>query len=104
METNNIPNPTPATDSTKWTDEQLNRLIKAIRIFDQIEKMTDLELSEAVLHKVWAPMNLGSEGEMLVSQLLNRFEKKAGIERDDEGNVVPSTIETLLTKAGSQTL
>lgn len=69
------------------------RLMRGLKRFladsDKDRAMSDRELVAAVIEKVWAKQNLGSEEDWLIDQLVTRYEKLVGIERDEEGRVIP---------------
>ncbi len=57
---------------------------------NRLKAMTDAELSAAVLDKVWANLPFHSEGELLLDEMISRFELAKGIRRNDEnGEIIP---------------
>jgi hypothetical protein len=56
---------------------------------DRVAKLTDRELSAAVLSEVWAGLGFGSKADWLLDEMIQRFEKRAGIERDEDGEILP---------------
>jgi len=75
-----------------WTPEQVERftngMMKMIQNMDEMKMLSDRELVEAVIEKVWGQMILGGEQETLLDELITRYEKRSGIKRDDEGKIV----------------
>lgn len=64
-------------------------LLKWLKVTEKVSKLSDTELSIAVVDKIWGRITkLGTEEEALLNELINRFEKHAGIERDEEGEVI----------------
>lgn len=74
-------------------DEKDARLIrsleKAVEDSAAVEKLSDRELSELVIEKVWGKLTFGSPEDWLLDQLVTRFEKAHGIERDGDGKLLP---------------
>jgi hypothetical protein len=63
-------------------------LIRWVDHHDAVEALTDADLSDAVLNEVWAQISLCSKGEVLLNEMMTRFDKRCGIVRDEEGEIV----------------
>lgn len=73
---------------SELTPEQADNLLRAMEAMAAIERMSDIQLSQACIDEVWGSLPPG-RAESLINELLNRFEALAGIERDEEtGEVV----------------
>jgi hypothetical protein len=79
-----------APDKTSpMTDAQLDQLIDLLDAKDKIQKLTDRELSALVLHHIWAKkVGWCSPEEFLMDEYITRFERMAGIKRDEEGEII----------------
>lgn len=64
-------------------------LEKFMALTDRFEAMSDVELAEVVIEKVWGQLVLGSEEDAALDELIKRFEAAKGIKRDDDGRVIP---------------
>lgn len=67
-------------------DEGSRRLAAMMQASQEVADMCDLELVDTVIDEVLDVVE--GRNEALVLELLNRFKMIAGIERDDEGNVI----------------
>lgn len=56
---------------------------------DHVEALSDRELVSRVEKQIWAQLGFGSQEDWLLDELINRFELRRGIKRDDEGNILP---------------
>jgi hypothetical protein len=65
-------------------NQQLDGLLRAFDTWQAAEKLTDRELADEVITKVWGKLHLGSREDFILSELIDRFEKQAGIERGEE--------------------
>jgi hypothetical protein len=73
-------------------DERMVRgLVKFLDASNAVKKLSDHELCKQVIEKVWGELVLGSEQDWLVDELVERFEERCGIERDEEGRVIPES-------------
>ncbi len=70
------------------TRTHADRILAFLDRTQEIENLSDAALSDLVIEKVWGQLNLGSEEDMLLNEMINRFDAAKGIERDDEGEVV----------------
>lgn len=77
-------------DSMSQEDKDgfVDALISFMKMRDRMEAMSDVALIEAVVEQVWGKMAWSSEEENLLDELISRFEKRCGIQRDDEGKPV----------------
>lgn len=73
----------------KIDDQQLTGILGFMKRRDEIEAMSDEQLSDAVLNKVWGTLRLGSEQDMLLDEMLTRFDLFTGIERGEDGEILP---------------
>jgi len=64
------------------------KLGKLLERSTRISNLSDAELSNLNINKVWGSLIFGSEEEMLLDELIRRFDKGKGIERGDDGEVV----------------
>ena len=72
------------------TDEDLDNILQLLDEDVAFDKLTNRELSAMVLHHVWAKkLVFGSHEERLLDKYITRFEKLAGIERDEDGIMLP---------------
>lgn len=91
-----------ASPEPRYTSESLppghekppkDRLARALLNFmqaqERVQQLSDRELCAEVIDKVWGKQILGSDQDWLVDEIVQRFEIKCGIERDDEGRVIP---------------
>ena len=91
----------PAFQFKKWgelteqeKDRAAARLVQVFKMMERHATLSDHELVDRVITEVWGkcPFPLGSEPENLLDELITRFEKRAGIRRDDDGKIVPPTL------------
>ena len=83
-------------------DEALVRgLVKMMVASDSVKALTDRELTTEVIDKVWGNLPLGSREEWVLDELVARFEKRCGIERDAEGRVIPEAPQVVSFPGGS---
>jgi hypothetical protein len=75
---------------TTLNEEQAARLLAALDDSQSIHDLTDAQLSEAVLNEVWGKQYLFSRPEMLLSEMIGRFDKLAGVKRDEETGEITS--------------
>lgn len=71
----------------KIEDKNIDKLFKILEKTDKIGKLTDAELSERVINEVWATIGYGSDRELLLDEMVRRFDKFAGIKRDCNGEI-----------------
>lgn len=76
------------------TDQQCANLLGFLNRQDRISKLSDCELSEEVLNKVWGKLILGSEEDSLLDEMITRFELVMGIERNEEGELIDESAPT----------
>ena len=75
-------------------DKLVNHIMKWLKVANEVEKLTDAQLADAVVADVWAKMfKLGTREEALLDEMIKRFEAKSGIERDDEGEIISKSPE-----------
>lgn len=60
----------------------LENLAKFMRVCENVDGMTDEELSDAV-HVIWARFPVGTFEDALLSEMLSRFDELAGIDRGE---------------------
>lgn len=91
-------NVTPPPALPKWEDmnqeekaEAASRVLVVMNRIETISKLSDLELSDRIVNEVWGRMYLGSVEETLLNELVTRFEKLTGIERNEEGEIVKTS-------------
>ena len=87
------PESTPPTESAQpskpLTDEQLDGVIRLLDAREKVEKLSDRELSALVLHHIWAKkVGWCSQEDFLLDEYITRFERMAGIKRDEDGNII----------------
>ena len=56
-----------------------------LQVTDRIENLGDGELCDIIIEGVWAEMPMGSPQELLIDELIQRYEERQGIERDEKG-------------------
>lgn len=72
-------------EELKFSDEQLDGLLNLLDARNKLEALSDKKLSALVLHCIWAKkMNWCSQEEFLLDEYITRFERMAGIRRDNE--------------------
>lgn len=77
----------PNTSRIPLTDAEAQRFLDSIDRMTIAQKMTDAELSDAVIHVACCLSN--TEHYEVLSEIIARFDKKAGIVRDKEtGEIV----------------
>lgn len=76
-------------ETPKFSEQDVLKIIEALKRFELKEKLSDEELVEKVIEEVWGKLVLGSEEDGLLDELITRFERKSGIERDENGNILP---------------
>lgn len=82
----------PHGTAKQWTDDDLDNLLKLLNAREQLTKLTDLELSALVLHHIWAQkVGWCSREEFLLDEYISRFERMAGLKRDEHGNLSIAT-------------
>lgn len=80
---------TPYTEAEK--EKMYRGVLRFMELHDRSAALSDVELVEQVVDKVWGRAhNLGSWEEQILDELITRFEHRAGIDRDDEGRIVKS--------------
>ena len=55
---------------------------------DKVSKLSDRELTDQVTEKIWGQLAFGSLEDVLLNELLRRFEARAGIIRSEEGEII----------------
>ena len=70
------------------TDEQALRIFRELACMSAVELMTDVQLADRLRVLMFDMAN--QLDYYILSELVARFEKMAGIERDEEGKVVPN--------------
>ena len=73
----------------KLSDADLDNILKLLDEREKVAALSDRDPSALVLHGVWATLELGSQRETLLDEYITRFETKCGIERDEEGDMLP---------------
>lgn len=75
--------------SFEWTDKQLDALMALLHSDFSIKSMSNEALSDAVLSEVWANLPLNNRKELLLNEMIDRFDKAYGVKRDhDTGEIV----------------
>lgn len=65
-------------------------IVRFLEITEKARALPDRELAAQVIDLVWGKcVNLGSWEEVILDEMITRFEKQAEIERDEEGKVLP---------------
>lgn len=73
----------------EWTNERLDALMAILHSDTSIKSMSNEALSNAVLSEVWANLPLNSRKELLLNEMIDRFDKAYGVKRDDDtGEIV----------------
>jgi hypothetical protein len=72
-------------EQTGYNPAALEGLVKFIRICEQVDQLSDEALSTEVLHRIWAQFPHGTVEDVILSELLTRFDRLAGIVRDEDG-------------------
>jgi hypothetical protein len=62
-------------------------LMKVFREQDKIQKMSDSALSQEIINNVLGNMVFGKRDELLLDEYIKRFERRAGIRRDETGEI-----------------
>jgi hypothetical protein len=57
-------------------------------IVDKVSKLSDQELTDQVIEKIWGQLTFCSPEDALLDELLRRFETRAGIIRSEEGEII----------------
>lgn len=68
----------------KLTDAGAERILTFLRQTEEVALLSDLALADWVIERVWGHLNLGSLEDVHLNELINRFERAKGIEREDE--------------------
>ncbi len=71
------------TSSSAESEKLAVRLLAMMKEVDANSRLTNREISDAVVEKVWGSMKAGSPGELLLDEFISRFDKLCGIKRDD---------------------
>lgn len=78
----------PASTEREFTDEEASRFCEnvwqSIERKKRAEALSDVRLVEEVIDKVWGKFSFSDERMDLLDELIDRFEKRAGIKRDEE--------------------
>lgn len=78
----------PAPDlSDPLVQKGLERLAHYLDYAEKAEQMSDAQLIDAVIERVWGQM-AWNEPEALLNELMKRFEQRAGITRDENGEII----------------
>ena len=90
----------------EYTEQEKQKMavvvLRFLEINERSKKLSDIELVEQVVDKVWGRAhNLGSWEEQLLDELITRFENQVGIERDDEGRIITPTPPAVAAKGGN---
>lgn len=64
-----------------------DRILKMLALTDRVAKFSDATLSTAVIEKVWGTLNLGSEQDALLDEMIRRFDAAKGIVRGEDGEI-----------------
>lgn len=73
------------------TDEQLDGVMRLLDARNKLEQLPDRQLSALILHCIWAKkVGWCSQEELLLDEYISRFERMAGIQRDDAGEILPT--------------
>lgn len=71
------------------TQRMVAGVARFLEVTEKARAMTDRELAAQVIDLVWGKcVNLGSWEEVILDEMITRFEKQSGIERDDEGRII----------------
>ncbi len=70
------------------TEDGVARLLAFLKLTEQIEKLSNVALAEAVMNKVWGQLPMGSERDALLNEMISRFERLSGIQRNEVGEIV----------------
>jgi len=82
--------PTPEEKAEAERDMAVEGAALCLHARDTVEAMTDRELVANVEKEVWGKLcAFGSPADWLLDELINRFETQRGIERDEEGKILP---------------
>lgn len=72
----------------KYDPVALEGLVRFIHICEQAETLSDEALSTEVLQRIWSQLPHGTVEDVILSELLTRFDRLAGIVRDEDGGAV----------------
>lgn len=73
------------------SDSMVVALMKTVVNHDAIRSMGDSDLTTAIIDEVWGQFVMGSRSDVLVDELINRFEAAKGIQRDVDGKVISTS-------------
>ena len=77
-----------APQHTAPSDDQLDGILRMLDARDKLSKITDIEISSLMLHCIWAKkVGWCSQEDFLLDEYMTRFERMAGISRDENGNI-----------------
>lgn len=71
-----------------FSEIETEAILKAVERRIAVQAMTDVELSDAVITEVWAQLAFCGENEVLLDEMIERFDKRCGIVRGEDGEVV----------------
>lgn len=93
--------PDPDESLSPFSIEDISRLAAVFEVHEDIAKMSDQDLSDAVINEVWAKLRFCSRQDWLLDEMIARFDKRCGIVRGEEdGEVVADDISEQATKIG----
>lgn len=72
---------------TPEESESADNVLNFLDMRTKIEALSNEEMSDGMI-KVWANLRLGSIEENMLDIFITRFDKLAGIERDEGGNII----------------
>lgn len=81
------PHPLLATYDPRFSYVAADRILKMLALTDRVAKLSDASLSTLVIEKVWGTLNLGSEQDALLDEMIRRFDAAKGIVRDEEEEI-----------------
>jgi hypothetical protein len=84
-----MPAPTPEQRAEVERAIAVEGALMCLTARDNVEKMSDRELVDLVEKHIWGNLRFGSAEDWLLDELINRFETRRGIARDDNGNILP---------------
>ena len=71
------------------SEEDATKLFKILNKHSVAQKLTDLQLADAAT-SIWGNLVGGSDEEIILNELIERFERMTGIKRDEEtGEAIP---------------
>jgi hypothetical protein len=70
------------------SDDTAAHVLAYMSIVDKVSKFSDQELADQVIEKIWGQLAFGSLKDALLDELLRRFETRAGILRDEDGEII----------------